>query len=261
MEIKLKNIGPFRESKIILKDVTIIAGQNDTGKSYVNKVIYSIFKTNSINFKSEILETFVRYASMFIHIFEENNTNFNTFFKKKIMDLQIYLSSDVKDLFLGSEKIYKDIEIFNKKWKEILNLQNNYVMDLLDKIPDFMEELNSKIAEYKKMLNLINIIYKRIEDTSKQEMKSILYFSRYFNRVLDLIDEYEKNKIFKELDNLIKYNLTNNENIFSKYFSAILFKTFANESIKNKKYSNNTWSINIAEDNEKFNINYQVKRP
>ncbi|EDN71397.1 ABC transporter ATP-binding protein [Beggiatoa sp. PS] len=44
MEITIKNIGLLPKAKIILDGLTVMAGENDTGKSTVGKVIFSIIK-------------------------------------------------------------------------------------------------------------------------------------------------------------------------------------------------------------------------
>ena len=45
MKIKLKNIGKIKETDIEIKGITVIAGENNSGKSTVGKVLYSVFNT------------------------------------------------------------------------------------------------------------------------------------------------------------------------------------------------------------------------
>jgi len=45
MKLKLKNIAIIKEANIIFDGLTVIAGENDTGKSTVGKVLYSLIKT------------------------------------------------------------------------------------------------------------------------------------------------------------------------------------------------------------------------
>jgi len=44
MELQLKNIGMIKEANVKLDGLTVIAGENDTGKSTVGKALYLIFK-------------------------------------------------------------------------------------------------------------------------------------------------------------------------------------------------------------------------
>lgn len=43
MKLLLKNIGKIKESKIQIDGITVIAGENNTGKSTVGKTLFTIF--------------------------------------------------------------------------------------------------------------------------------------------------------------------------------------------------------------------------
>ena len=43
MELYLKNIGKVAEANVEIKGITVIAGENDTGKSTVGRALFSIF--------------------------------------------------------------------------------------------------------------------------------------------------------------------------------------------------------------------------
>ena len=45
MRLELKNIGKIRQAQIDLNGITVIAGENNTGKSTVGKMLYSVFHT------------------------------------------------------------------------------------------------------------------------------------------------------------------------------------------------------------------------
>ena len=45
MILSLKNIGKVESAKVELNGITVIAGENDTGKSTVGKALYSIFNS------------------------------------------------------------------------------------------------------------------------------------------------------------------------------------------------------------------------
>jgi len=56
MELKLENIGMIKEANINLNGLTIIAGENDTGKSTVGKLLFSIIKAIS-RYKEDLEES------------------------------------------------------------------------------------------------------------------------------------------------------------------------------------------------------------
>ena len=47
MELRLENIGMIKEATVKLNGLTVIAGENDTGKSTVGKVVFCIIKAVS----------------------------------------------------------------------------------------------------------------------------------------------------------------------------------------------------------------------
>ncbi len=48
MKIIIRNIEPLQNANIILNGLTVIAGENDTGKSTIGKVIFSIIKADNL---------------------------------------------------------------------------------------------------------------------------------------------------------------------------------------------------------------------
>ncbi|MCI4441942.1 MAG: AAA family ATPase [Lentimicrobium sp.] len=52
MRLKLQNIGIIEEADINIEGITLIAGQNDSGKSTVGKVLYSLIRSFNIDEKS-----------------------------------------------------------------------------------------------------------------------------------------------------------------------------------------------------------------
>ena len=42
IQVEIKNFGKIKDAKLNLRDLTVFAGHNDTGKSYVSRVLYSI---------------------------------------------------------------------------------------------------------------------------------------------------------------------------------------------------------------------------
>jgi len=55
MELELKNIGMINEANVKIDGLTVIAGENDTGKSTVGKLLFSIIKASS-RYKEDLEE-------------------------------------------------------------------------------------------------------------------------------------------------------------------------------------------------------------
>lgn len=56
MELSIKNIGKIANADIKLNGITVVAGENNTGKSTIGKVLYSYF-SSCYNLDSQILKT------------------------------------------------------------------------------------------------------------------------------------------------------------------------------------------------------------
>ena len=45
MKVKLKNFGPIETAELELGELTIVAGRNNTGKTYITHALYRVFET------------------------------------------------------------------------------------------------------------------------------------------------------------------------------------------------------------------------
>ena len=114
MELQLKNIGMIKEANVKLDGLTVIAGENDTGKSTVAKFLYCIFeglpdimdtefgaKTYEERFPLIVENIF---KEKYENIFDEDNSsisislsggktsylgNATTFFDEGLLDLEV----------------------------------------------------------------------------------------------------------------------------------------------------------------------------
>ncbi len=78
MQLKLKNIGMIKEANVAIDGLTVIAGENDTGKSTVGKALYLVlaFHQDSRGTLFENKSGFVvKYSKMIELIFNDSITN------------------------------------------------------------------------------------------------------------------------------------------------------------------------------------------
>ena len=102
MNLKLENIGIVKRADINIDGLTVIAGENDSGKSTVGKVLYSLIKT-------------IRWASN-THGYETN------YFQSKF-------DKYVKSLFKGQISVEGNILFEYDKNNFILKIDNNHCID------------------------------------------------------------------------------------------------------------------------------------
>ena len=112
MNLKLENIGIIKEADIKLNGLTVIAGENDSGKSTVGKVLYSLIKTTSI---SHIVGQDIDVSHQYVNKFQKY---INEIFKSQISD-------NGKVQFDYQDTIF-DITIQNDRCKEF-NYSNDFV--------------------------------------------------------------------------------------------------------------------------------------
>ena len=55
MKLSIKNVGKLKEADVEINGITIIAGENNTGKSTVSKTLFSLFN-GFYNFDKKLLE-------------------------------------------------------------------------------------------------------------------------------------------------------------------------------------------------------------
>lgn len=55
MELSIRNFAKIKEADIVIDGITVIAGENNTGKSTVGKILFSMFNA-LLNVEQEIFE-------------------------------------------------------------------------------------------------------------------------------------------------------------------------------------------------------------
>ena len=152
MEIVVKNIGKVKEANIKINGITVIAGENDTGKSTISKALFTVFNSfYNINDKvkqqrKRSIENIINKHTVNEIDFDENF--FNTFFK----------NSNSINLIANTiiENFATYIKDDNKLKNEILNYFKNFDLKLKNST---IEDISQKIGV------ILNISNKEIESS------------------------------------------------------------------------------------------------
>ncbi len=96
MKLKVENLGYIKKGEIELGDLTIIAGKNNTGKTYLSYVIFTFLDTFSINFRVEPKD-----------IIEHKLIIDTNFFKKHLKSLSIRMTKSLHSFFAVEEDFFK----------------------------------------------------------------------------------------------------------------------------------------------------------
>lgn len=101
MRLELKNIGKLSHADIELQGITVIAGENNSGKSTVGKVLYSMFNS-FYNFEQEIQNTRIGLVSQELSIMlrENYSARYDFDFRRISRELSSYKNTPMDRKFL-----------------------------------------------------------------------------------------------------------------------------------------------------------------
>ena len=71
MKLTIKNFGPLDDAMIQIGDFTVLAGPNNTGKSFVSKFLYSLFDAMNANHASVAFEAMMEPLERWLQILEK----------------------------------------------------------------------------------------------------------------------------------------------------------------------------------------------
>jgi len=155
MELQLKNIGMIKEANVKIDGLTVIAGENDTGKSTVGKALYVVMNTlevenitSKLPFDSEIelhkkflMEKIFKQNDLFddsaICLFQNNG---EICLKKDIVHIDNNNIQLVNFIFIETPLVWN----FKKLFGEILHVESKMKIEL--DYPHLMKDLNFKLS-------------------------------------------------------------------------------------------------------------------
>ena len=153
MKLSIRNVGKLKEADVEINGITVITGENDTGKSTVGKVLWSAFNgfyeidekvyNEKVSELEKIIDEIIKE-----NVYKNLSTDYNSFF-------EIFNSTGKKIAieFLKENKNYSEDEI-----KIIIN---NYKKDLkIENISNFVQEINETLKISDK--EIIKVIVSRI---------------------------------------------------------------------------------------------------
>ena len=232
MEIVVKNIGKVKEANIKINGITVIAGENDTGKSTISKALFTVFNSfYNINDKvkqqrKRSIENIINKHTVNEIDFDENF--FNTFFK----------NSNSINLIANTiiENFATYIKDNNKLKNEILNYFKNFDLKLKNST---IEDISQKIEV------ILNISNKEVESSILTDNLNNEFNGQINNIFINekgIIEIKLKNKQLKFIisnDKVEDIEKTSETIITSKavYLDDpfIIDKNFDNEKISNHK--------------------------
>ncbi len=154
MNLKLKNIGIIKKANINIDGLTVIAGENDSGKSTVGKVLYAIMKSIS---KDKKIST-ISLKNNFNQYFDgEVSNNGNILFTQDNIKLKIEI--DNNNYKINEKELETCFFIVNNGSSNVIMIETPLVwnmMELFTKLPMIEDEMAIEL-EYPKIMKDLHL--------------------------------------------------------------------------------------------------------
>lgn len=159
MELSIKNIGKIANADIKLNGITVVAGENNTGKSTIGKVLYSYF-SSCYNLDSQILKTKISGLTRSLEL-EFNNSSY------------VFDSDEI------ARKLFQTKEKFTGNYIDLLD-RYMYTSDGSSASPadicEYAEIIKDKYDSYYNATNeaiMLNVITKKMRAEFNNQINNI----------------------------------------------------------------------------------------
>lgn len=164
MKLSLKNVGKIRDAEIKIDGITVIAGENDTGKSTVGKSLYTIFNSffdldkQIMNSRCEMIEDVIMRGLNYPFVFEEQ------FFDIAQEILKRGINLDKENLADFGDKLREYLSLRDEENKTI-SISDENLMDMSEKINQILNVSSNEIFK--------RILQSRIDGEFRKQLATI----------------------------------------------------------------------------------------
>lgn len=168
MKLKIRNFAKIEEADIIIDGITVIAGENNTGKSTIGKVLFSIFNSLS-NIDEKIYNERISAIDRKIRNTLRDNIGYSLSVRSIARDIGTILSR------VNSKLFYNNLET-NKPRDIILGIVNEQLESKKNRFPEITQ------SDWTIILNEIEEGIQEILDREEKDIK-VKVLSDYFDQV------------------------------------------------------------------------------
>ncbi|WP_300312626.1 AAA family ATPase [uncultured Psychrobacter sp.] len=216
-EIHIENLGAIKEADFIITPLTIIAGENGTGKSFVTKFLYSILNAVNIDiYSNHTVTTISRLGSILNRIVR----TFHDIEQYEEVESELTHISEFNEVLSDIPELIAQIE------SDYYELDGNLIKDL---------EYNMKVyteTVYPNLNAFLENSYKEDFDTTSENFpNSSIHFLRRLRGPKILLDR--ASTLVNELSNLLVNPQTSYLRVLSEYITNELKENFQISEIQN----------------------------
>ena len=198
MRLILENIGIIEKADINISGLTIIAGNNDSGKSTIGKIAYSLtksFEDFESNYEKSKTRKIQRYSLDLFRLFREN--------------LDLRKMSELRELM--------------DRLRMIKKIDNKRLLDLIDRLKRSIDKNSIKIDEKtrKKIDDYSNKIEAIFTETKSKNSKIIqsvkdIFESEFRNQINNILTNESKISVLDGKNSIINIQVRDNEIVHNK---------------------------------------------
>ena len=194
MKLKISNFAKIEEADIKIDGITVICGDNDTGKSTIGKILFSIF--NFDNYKNLVIEENLKYK--IFNILKKLNIK-NKFGVPLIIPRNSPIIDKIFNYINLANTISSDelIDILKNNIKEITSIVDDKIFnEIAENILEIISIKNSKL--------ILEIMGNYFGDIFEYQINNL--FNKNTNAVLELEIKKQKMNIEFKNDKCVKFN-------------------------------------------------------
>ena len=280
-KIKIHNIGRLHRAEISVKPLTVLAGPNNTGKSFFSKSLYSLFDAMNMNpllaripYHLNILSGFLRYIDFYNHFLYPLKNQKASFIERRSWpvsklkkkyektDRQIPIEEEMEKSLKKEKKEQEKIEQqIHRAGRSVRQLQKSCrFLDLYPSTgifgsvrpyPEIADNLNKTLEHYRSLFPYCeNLLKPKTEILQEKRPEQIKDMEHNFKKMKDSFKYLEKIKNMKEPAGISDEKIL--AEAFGPAFADSLTANFQVASIK--KLKNNEKALAFIEMENKGQI-------